>query len=87
MLQILNQDSGADGQGWRGELNDEQREGKKISCFECRHFFITHEPAHPYGCQAMGFKSPDLPSAVVVSSSGEARLVFESKDRGRGKRG
>jgi hypothetical protein len=54
-------------------LNDKQREAKKINCFECRHFFITHE--------AMGFKSPEMPSAAVVSSSGEACLVFELKGR------
>jgi hypothetical protein len=54
---------------------------KKINCFECRHFFITHEPAHPYGCNAMGFKSREMPSAAVVSSSGEACIVFEPKGR------
>lgn len=63
------------------ELYNEQREGQKINCFECRHFFITHEPAHPYGCQAMGFKSREMPSAAVVSSTGGACLVFESKGR------
>jgi len=62
-------------------LKGEQREAKKINCFECRHFFITHEPAHPYGCKSMGFKSPELPSAVVVSSSGGACLVFEPKSK------
>ena len=69
------------GKGGGRELNSEQREGQKINCFECRHFFITHEPAHPYGCQTMGFKSREMPSAAVVSSTGEACLVFESKGR------
>jgi hypothetical protein len=67
--------------GAEGELNDEQREGKKINCFECRHFFITHEPARPYGCQAMGFKSRELPSSAVLRSSGEPCLLHVPKGR------
>ena len=62
-------------------MNDEQREGKKINCFECRHFFITHEPAHPYGCQAMGFMSRELPSSAVLRNSGEPCLLHVPKDR------
>jgi hypothetical protein len=81
MLQILNQESLCRRARVGGEVNGEQREGNKINCFECRHFIITHEPAHPYGCQAMGFKSREMPSAAVASSSGEACLVFESKAR------
>jgi hypothetical protein len=67
--------------GAEGGLNDGQREGKKISCFVCRHFFITHEPAHPYGCQAMGFKSRELPSSSVLRSSGKPCLLHVPKDR------
>jgi len=25
--------------------------GPKSGCVDCRHFFITHEPARPYGCR------------------------------------
>jgi hypothetical protein len=69
-------------------LNNDQREGRKINCFECRHFFITHEPAHPYGCQAMGFKSREIPSVAVLRSSGESCLLHEPKGDmpGEGKR-
>jgi len=69
------------GQARGGELNEEQREGKKINCFECRHFFVTHEPNHPYGCRAMGFKARELPCAAVLHSSGESCLSHESKER------
>jgi len=40
------------------------------NCLACRHFYITHEPAHPYGCKALGFKSLQYPSMVVFASSG-----------------
>jgi hypothetical protein len=80
MFQMLSSESLAGGQGRRDELNDKHREGKKMNCFECRHFFITHEPDRPYGCQAMGFKSRELPSAVVLRSSGEPCLLHMPKD-------
>ncbi len=62
-------------------MNDEKRAEQRVNCFACRHFFITHEPAHPYGCQAMGFKSREMPSSVVCRSSGEPCLMEEPKDR------
>ncbi|MDA8165359.1 MAG: uracil-DNA glycosylase [Desulfobacteraceae bacterium] len=40
------------------------------SCFTCLHFYVTHQPAHPYGCRAMGFKSAQLPVIAVHASSG-----------------
>ena len=62
-------------------MNDEQRATPKVNCFECRHFFITHEPVYPYGCRAMSFKSRELPSAAVLRSAGEPCLLYELKDR------
>ncbi len=53
----------------------------KANCFECRHFFITHEPALPYGCRAMGFKSRELPCAVVLRSSDAPCLLLQPKGR------
>jgi hypothetical protein len=69
------------GSGGRDEVNDGQQAKRRVNCFECRHFFITHEPARPYGCEAMGFKSRELPSSVVLRSSGEPCLLNEPKDR------
>ncbi len=56
-------------------------DGIKANCFECRHFFITHEPALPYGCRAMGFKSRELPCAVVLRSSNAPCLLLEPKSK------
>lgn len=51
----------------------------KTNCFQCRHFFITHEPAHPYACRVMGFKSRELPCAVVLRCSVAPCLLFKPK--------
>jgi len=53
--------------------------GPESGCVDCRHFFITHEPARPYGCRAMGFKSRELPCTVVLHSSGEPCLCREPR--------
>jgi hypothetical protein len=49
------------------------------NCFKCSHFYITHEPTHPYGCQAMGFKSRQLPALVVLKNSGMECHLFAPK--------
>jgi len=45
----------------------------------CRHFFITYESSHPYGCRALGFKSKEMPSRVVYASSGMECQSFVKK--------
>lgn len=85
MLEILNLESGGPRAGEEA-VSDNSRESQPVNCFDCRSFFITHEPAHPYGCRAMGFKSRELPSAAVLRSCGEPCLCREPKasnqDRG-----
>jgi len=69
-------------------VSDKKRERQPVNCFGCRHFFITHEPALPYGCRAMGFKSRELPCSVVLRSSYVHCLLLEprgkSPERSRG---
>ncbi|MBU1108696.1 MAG: uracil-DNA glycosylase [Candidatus Riflebacteria bacterium] len=50
-----------------------------MNCRECAHFFITWEGSTPYGCRSHGFKSAQIPSMVVFSSSGEHCLLFKRK--------
>ncbi|MFZ5774486.1 MAG: uracil-DNA glycosylase [Thermodesulfobacteriota bacterium] len=50
-------------------------------CRACRHFYITHQPAHPYGCRAMGFISARLPASVVQENSGLPCQGFSPKPR------
>lgn len=39
-------------------------------CRACRHFAITHVPATPYACRAMGFRSRRLPALEVLRVDG-----------------
>jgi len=55
--------------------------GKRPNCFACRYFYITHEPANPYGCRAMGFKSAHNPALVVFSNSGLQCQLFSPKEK------
>jgi hypothetical protein len=48
-------------------------------CLTCVSFFITHEPARPYGCRAMGFKSPQIPALAVFQSSGIECQAYRKK--------
>jgi hypothetical protein len=55
--------------------------GNRVNCFQCRHFFVTWDPDCPRGCKAYEFKTHQMPSAVVYSSSGQPCLKFEPKQQ------
>jgi len=59
---------------------------EKIDCFRCKHFYITWDERHPKGCRAMGFKSREIPSVVVLRSSGMDCLRYEKKEPSAGGR-
>jgi hypothetical protein len=40
------------------------------NCLHCKNYFITHDPAAPYGCRAMAFKSQKNPARLVYETSG-----------------
>lgn len=48
---------------------------KGLNCFQCRHFYITHETSLPYGCQAR-----QLPALVVRTNSGMECHLFTPKE-------
>ena len=50
-----------------------------VVCVRCRHYRVTWQPSHPYGCVAHGFKSHRNPALVVFESSGIACQFFEPK--------
>ena len=52
---------------------------KKENCWNCLHFGITHEKKFPYKCNAMHFKSRQLPSDIVVKVEGDKCLSFLKK--------
>jgi hypothetical protein len=50
-------------------------------CRRCAAFFITHHPAFPYGCRAIGCRSRRLPCVDVLETSGQPCLMFTPKAR------
>ncbi|MEO4054007.1 uracil-DNA glycosylase [Solibacillus sp. CAU 1738] len=55
----------------------------KVNCFQCQYFRVTWEPANPRACSAYGFKTKQIPSAVVRQSSGMECLKFSQKQEGQ----
>jgi hypothetical protein len=51
-----------------------------IVCRNCKHYFVTWDKRRPHGCRAMGFKSRELPSRLVLKISGSACLKYAPKD-------
>ena len=43
----------------------------RISCVQCKHYFITWNQKETKGCKAFGIKPSALPSKVVWQSSGD----------------
>jgi hypothetical protein len=62
------------------QTNDAERP-ELIDCFQCQHFYITWDETNPRGCKAFGFKTTQMPSAVVLESSGRSCLKFLPKRR------
>ena len=56
------------------------KKSTQINCMACRYFFITYEPIHPYGCRILAFKSKEMPSSVVFTSSGMECHSFSKKE-------
>ena len=52
---------------------------KRPNCMACLHFYVTYEPAFPYGCRALGFKSAQYPAITVFASSGMHCQLFARK--------
>jgi hypothetical protein len=52
---------------------------QRIICQKCKYYFVTWEPARPYGCKAYSFKSKLIPSMVVKNSSGIDCSFYQQK--------
>ena len=48
-------------------------------CIRCRHYYITHDTALPYGCNALHFKSRNAPWREVLAASGTPCQYFSPK--------
>jgi hypothetical protein len=58
-------------------------ESQRIDCMKCQYFYVTWDPKFPKGCKAFGFKSLNMPSLTVLTSSGKPCMNFALKDRAR----
>ena len=54
---------------------------ERINCFKCKHFYLTWIPKTPNACRVYGFKSQQMPSVIVLKSSGFACVSFEEKEK------
>jgi len=52
---------------------------KRIDCTRCLYFYVTWDRQYPRGCRAMGFKTREIPSSMVLKASGVECLKFEPK--------
>lgn len=52
---------------------------ERPDCLHCTHYYVTWDVAQPRGCRAYEFKSAELPSEVVLASSGEPCQLFARK--------
>ncbi|QOP44132.1 uracil-DNA glycosylase [Sulfurimonas sediminis] len=52
---------------------------KRINCRKCEYYYVTWEASKPHGCKAYGFKSVQIPSMVVLNSSGAECSLFKEK--------
>jgi hypothetical protein len=50
-----------------------------INCWQCRYFATSWDPALPYLCKLMGFKSKMLPSIQIVQLDGRPCQGFDAK--------
>lgn len=50
-----------------------------VNCYQCRHFAVSWDPALPYACRLMGFKSRVLPAIEVLRADGVRCRGFSSK--------
>ncbi|MBI4984969.1 MAG: hypothetical protein HZC24_06410 [Rhodocyclales bacterium] len=60
------------------------RHHQATTCRGCLHFHVTYDPAFPYGCRSMGFKSRRYPYFEVRALTGAACLARQERPQGAG---
>ncbi|BEP27684.1 uracil-DNA glycosylase [Helicovermis profundi] len=51
----------------------------KINCNKCIYYYITWDKINPKGCKFFKFKSKQMPSIIVLKSSGNPCKAFIEK--------
>lgn len=60
-----------------------QKSEKRVNCFDCIYLQITWQPATPYACKAIGFRSRMIPSLEVFRNSGSQCMHFRPKNKNK----
>lgn len=50
-----------------------------INCIHCKYYYVTWDVQRPKGCKYFGFKSVQLPSLVVLESTGYTCNMYTKK--------
>ena len=53
---------------------------KRLTCYGCKFFQISHDRMKPWKCTKFGFKSKELPASVVFLSSGTECAYFSQRE-------
>lgn len=53
--------------------------GNGPKCHDCENFFVTWDNKAPMGCRSFGFKGKQLPSLVVLQTTGQQCCYFRDK--------
>jgi len=53
---------------------------RKINCYQCKYFYVTWDRNFPRGCKVFGFKGQQIPSLLVIQSSGRPCAAFIPKE-------
>jgi len=64
-----------------------QADAAAPDCRCCRHLGVSWQPATPYLCRLMGFRSRQWPALVVLRADGRPCRGFEQKTVGTAPRG
>jgi len=48
----------------------------KTDCHKCKFYYVTWDKNFPHGCNAMGFKSKNIPSIEVYKNSSFMECQF-----------
>lgn len=63
---------------------DDKEHGKhpeRINCIHCVYYEVTWEQDNPRGCTMFGFKSKQMPSKVVMETTGKPCPAFTPKKK------
>ena len=60
---------------------------KKVNCLRCKYYYNTWDANLPRGCKVYGFKSMQMPSALVNQETKQGCMAFEEREHFKKKKG